>query len=339
MKWSHSLLALCLCSSLATAADMTPILDNGPPLSDREEYVNKALGLLFHRTLFAEGDPQLAADLIMAPNFVNHDVEEPSGAQNMANFFLHPEQYENPTPARGGGPRSASAQQLTRLFSVTDGAITMMAYPGEGDVDPGAWFASNMFETKNSKVTQWWFSGPTQGEMGAAPGGQRDFSQYYPQMGNTVVGMPMVIANGTATRAERDANKVLVTEFFNEFFNNKNYSSASKYLSPDLVSHIKDSPQGSQFVNYARDNQVMVTAADTSQVLFLLADGELVDIGWPYEFNGDPGAWYAQNLLRVQEGKIVEWWYSTYPEGQPRFINSWNSIHSISNSRVYQKNE
>jgi predicted SnoaL-like aldol condensation-catalyzing enzyme len=355
MKIRLAVLAL-LISGSALAADMTPILSNGPGRSDREEYANKALGLLFHRTLFAEGDPQLAADLIMAANFVNHDVDEASGGENFAQFFLNPTKFHNNNPNRYA-PHTTTAAQLTRLFSVTDSDITMMAYPGEGSGDPGAQFASNMFETKQGKVTQWWFSGPLQGAMGPPPNAQggmtagtsptsapnsagmaaapvtRDFTKWYPQAGNTIVGMPMVIPNGMATRVERDANKKLVAEFFNEFFNNQNYAAASKYLSADLKSHIKDSPQGSAFVDYAKSNKNKVTAPNTDQVLFLLADGELVDIGWPRVINDDPGAWYGQNLLRVKNGKIVEWWFSGYPNGEPHKANPWNSINSISNTR------
>ena len=49
-----------LCSGglgAAHAADMTPLLANGPERSIAQERANKAIGLLFHRTLFAEGEP------------------------------------------------------------------------------------------------------------------------------------------------------------------------------------------------------------------------------------------------------------------------------------------
>lgn len=365
-----------LIGSAAVAADMTPILSNGPGRSEREEYANKALGLLFHRTLFSEGDPQLAADLIMSANFINHDKDEASGGDNFAQFFLNPEKFKNPTPNRSSGPHTADASALTRLYSVTDGDITMMAYAGMGAGDPGARYGSNMFETKQGKVTQWWWSGPTNTDMptmaegmnagaagmaaGAAPGAPpagavpgatppggmaagaapaaastpTDFTQWYADKGITIVGMPMVINNGKATRAERDANKKLVTEFFDEFFNKKNYAVAAKYLSDDLKNHSADQPSGKDFVAYAQKNQDKVTAPKTDAVLFLLADGELVDIGWPSARFGDPGAWYGQNLIRVKGGKIVEWWFSGYPTGKGRELNPWNDQNTVSNSRL-----
>jgi predicted SnoaL-like aldol condensation-catalyzing enzyme len=322
------------------AAYPAPILDNGPPRSEREEYDNKALGLLFHRTLFAEGDPQLAADLIMDPNFINHDVEEASGAQGFANFFLKPQEYSNPNPPAGGGkPHASPPAALLRLFVVTDGDLTMMAYPTrEPDLDPGARFASNMFETKHGRVTQWWFSGPTQADM--APGAPRaappgpgrppvavDFSKWYPQMGDTLVSMQSVIPLGPATsRSQREANKALVWAFFDQFFNKKEYAAAERYLAADLKSHLASQPGGMSLAQYARQNPGKVTADKTDTMLFLLAQGELVDVGWPAPHNGDPGAWYAQNLLRVRGGKIVEWWYSGYPYGAPRQVNPYNRL-------------
>ena len=364
-----TLVAFLIASAAAQAADMTPILDNGPDRSAREEHANKAMGLMLHRTLFAEGDPQLAADIVMDPNFINHDIEEASGADGFANFFLKPAEYRNPNARPAGAPHAAGPAALMRLFIVTDNDITMMAYPTQGEnLDPGSRFASNMMEVKHNRVTQWWFSGPTNSDMsvpagpppggapgagapgaagagappagappagappaGAAPAARRadpDYSKWYPEMGPITVSMQSIIPLGaTTTRAERDANKKLVADFFDAFFNRKDASAASKYLSADLKNHIAGQPSGKDFVAFAQNNQAKVTADRTDAVLFNLAEGELVDIGWPAPQNGDPGAWYAQNLLRVKGGKIVEWWYSGFPYGSPRAgLNPYNRL-------------
>ncbi|MFT3906918.1 MAG: hypothetical protein QM718_11480 [Steroidobacteraceae bacterium] len=374
IRKSAILVALAVAAAVANAADMTPILDNGPDVSPNQERANKAMGLMLHRTLFAEGDPQLAADMVMDANFINHDIEEASGGQGFANFFLKPTEYKNPNPRAGGAPHAASPASLMRLFIVTDNDITMMAYPTrEGDLDPGARFASNMMEVKHGRVTQWWYSGPTNsdtsarpaaapggaggppaganaaGAPGAAPGAAApggkppggaagaapraaettpDYSKWYPQMGPITVSMQSIIPLGeTTTRAQRDANKKLVATFFDEFFNKKNYAVADRYLSADLKNHIANAPSGKDFAGFAQKNQKKVTADRTDAVLFLLAEGELVDIGWPAPQNGDPGAWYGQNLLRVKDGKIVEWWYSGFPYGSPRTgVNPFNKL-------------
>jgi predicted SnoaL-like aldol condensation-catalyzing enzyme len=350
-----SLVALCASSALgvgsAIAADMTPILSNGPQRSANEERANKAMGLMLHRTLFAEGDPQLAADIVMDPQFINHDVEEPSGAQNFADFFLKPKEFGNPQAPRGGGARAASPSSLQRLFIVTDGDLTNMAYPTEGDADPGRRFASNMMEVKNSRVMQWWFSGPTNMDSspgaqaargGAAPngappaGGARaggpptapDFSKYYPEMGNVTVGMQSVVPLGAATtREQREANKKVVASFVDEFFNKKNYAIADRLLASDLKNHAEGQPSGAAaFAAYAKANPAKVVGIKTDAVLFTIAEGELVNIGYPVMHNDDPGAWFAQNLMRVKDGRIVEWWFSGYPYGSPREVNPWNKL-------------
>ena len=322
-----ALLAAAFYATAAVAADLTPIISNGPPLTDQQEHVVKAVALSFDRTLFGESDPQLAADLFADPNFVNHDIEEPSGAQNYANFFLKPKEYGNFDSRPRSGPKVPAPGAITRLFVVTDGDITMMAYPSGGIGDPGGQFGSNMMEVKNNRVTQWWFSGPSEGgpppgAVRAAPTGPSkppDYSQYYPVPGAVTAGMPTLINDGTATPEVRDANKKIVTDFFNAFFNNGNTAAAAQYLSPELKSHIAGTPQGAAFADFAAKNKAKVTSADTSKVLFLLAEGDLVDIGFPVPFDGDPGAWYTQNLLRIENGKITEWWYSSRAPGAPRY--------------------
>jgi len=323
-----AILAAGLTTTAALAADLTPIIPAGPTLTDQQEHVKKAVALSFDRTLFGESDPQLAADLFADPNFINHDIEEPSGAQDYANFFLKPLEYGNPDKHPRNGPKVAAAGAITRLFVVTDGNITMMAYPSAGIGDPGGQFGSNMMEVKNNRVTQWWFSGPSEGgpppgsAPAAAPTGPRkqpDFTPYYPVPGTVTAGMPTVINDGTATPDQRAANKKLVTDFWNAFFNQGNTAAAARYLSPDLKSHVPNTPQGTAFADFATKNKATVTSADTSKTLFLLAEGNLVDIGFPVPFDGDPGAWYTQNLVRVENGKITEWWYSSRAPGAPRY--------------------
>ncbi|MFT3906753.1 MAG: hypothetical protein QM718_10655 [Steroidobacteraceae bacterium] len=347
--------AMLLAASTAGATDLTPILSNGPARSEREERANKAMGLMLSRTLFSEGDPLLAADIVMDANFVNHDVEEPSGADNFAGFFITPEKYGNPGGSRSSGPKAAAPTALRRLFIITDGDLTMMAYPTQGG-DPGRRFASNMMETKRGRVTQWWFSGPTQEDRSALAGKPiaplpsapppakapaaasaaaqpkpaatpPDFTQWYPESGNTTVSMQSVIPLGAPTsREQRDANKKMVVEFLDAFFNRKDDSAATRYLAADLRNHGENQPSGESFARFARANPDKVAPSRVDSLLFTIAEGELVAVGYPAPINGDPGAWYAQNLFRVRDGKIVEWWYSGFPYGSPRYANPWNKL-------------
>ena len=327
-KYYGLLLAFALCARAALAADMTPILSTGPTLTDRQEHVMKAVALSFDRTLFGESDPQLAADLFADPSFKNHDVEEPSGAQDYANFFLKPKEYGNPNGRPRTGTKAPTAAGITRLFTITDGDITMMAYPSANPGDPGGTFASNMMEVKHNRVTQWWFSGPSEGGvMGGpppaapappAPRPVPDYTRFYPIPGVPTAGMPVIINVGAASAAERDANKRLVAGFFDDFYNHGDVSAASRTLSPDLKCHVTGCPQGAGFASFASANKAKVTSADTSKVLFLLAEGNLVDIGFPIYVDGDPGGWYTQNLIRVENGKVTEWWYSSRAPGAPR---------------------
>ncbi|MGC3983060.1 MAG: hypothetical protein QM808_17540 [Steroidobacteraceae bacterium] len=331
----------------AFAADMKPILPTGPALTPEQELTLKTNNLQFHRMFYNQGKQQESADMYLDPNMINHDSEEPSSAQGWVNYFTKGRTQPagganangappnaagmNAAPAggasgagMGGAPAdgmAAGAQrgptERPKLFVVTEGSLTMMAYAGRSG-DPGASFGSNMFGNRaDGRITEWWFSGrisapATTTTTPAAAAAATDPAQWYPNSYKLSNGMEILIPNGTATAKARAANKKLVLEFLDGFFNKKNMS-AGKVLSSDIKVHMTDVPSGAAFANFAKANQDKVTAPKIDSILFALAEGEMVVVGYPVTVKNDPQGDYAQNLLRVQNGKIVEWWYSGYP--------------------------
>jgi predicted SnoaL-like aldol condensation-catalyzing enzyme len=337
-------LAAAAVATIVLAAAPRPLLSNGPARSEAEEAANEVTALTWHRNVMG-GDQALALS-IMDRNFIQHDVEEPSGSVEFLQFF---NQIGGP-PGVDGGPRTPANAALkaqaeaakaaglpppvvppraprpqtlqTRLVSITDGDITIAPFATRGE-DPGRFFGSNMFEVKNGKVTQEWYSGPTFKQPEDTKTVQ-DFSRWYAAPYRQAGNVQFVVRMNPASRAEREANKRLVASFFDNYFRRQKRS-ASKLLSADLRSHIDGTPQGAAFAEYARNNRAKVTSPDATQTLFLLGQGDLVAIGFAVPLLGDPGAWFATNLLRVKAGKIVEWWYSGYPKGTPalRYGASW----------------
>lgn len=320
-----------------------PLLSNGPPRTQVQEEANKTTALTWHRNIMG-GDRALGLSLTER-NFVQHDVEEPSGSLEFVAFFTQP----GGPPGPDGGSRSpanaalkaqadaakAAGQSVpatpprpaapvtvqTRLFAITDGDLTLWAYASRGG-DPGRFFGSNLAEVKNGKVTQEWYSGPTfslPADTKAA-----DPTQWYPGPYKQIANVQFAISSNQTTTAQRDANKKLVSDFWDAFFVRKDVA-AAQYLSPNLRNHSDGQPSGSAFVDFARQNSSVVTAFKMDKPLFVMGDGDLVAIGFPVELLSDPGAWYAMNLVRVKEGKIVEWWYSGYPSGHPtlRYGAAW----------------
>jgi predicted SnoaL-like aldol condensation-catalyzing enzyme len=252
----------------------------------------------------------------------NHDVEQPSGGQAFATYVLKPADHGAPnTPDQRVGTLPARALRL--LFAITDGDLTMMAYPTGGGGDPSARFGSNMLEVKNGRVTQMWYSGPTTVDPGAVPLSPPvpdDLTAWFPAPGDSVGRLALPLATITASRAQRDANKQVVEQFIRDFFVRGDTKAAQAVLSPDLKSHVPGVPSGHDFAVVAHKHQDKVVAPDPQQELFALADGELVAIGFPVPYAGDAGAWYAQTIVRVRHGRITEWWYSGYPAGHPRRV-------------------
>ncbi|HTP40176.1 MAG TPA: hypothetical protein VMI92_11450 [Steroidobacteraceae bacterium] len=331
-------------STALAATAQVPLPVNGTT-SVENEAANKVLVLNW-----ATGNGAVRGSL-MDRNFIQHDVEEPSGSVEFLAFFSQPGGPPGPnggsrTPAnaalkaaadaaRAAGqplpeapPRAAPPRNgpVTRLAVLTDGNLTMMIYPTSIGGDPGAVFGSNLFETRDGKITQEWYSGPTftsppnTGTPAPAP----DYTQWYPAPFAQIANVQVLVPIHPASRAQRDANRRLVARFWQSFFVQKK-ASAGRYLAADLKNHLKDQPSGAAFAAYARQHPEQVTAPDPKQVLFMIADGDMVDIGFPVPMLGDPGAWYAQNLVRVKDGRIVEWWYSGFPTGAPtlRYGASW----------------
>lgn len=336
---------LMLAGQLALAAPR-PILSSGPMLSEAQEAANELGVLRWHRNVMG-GDRNLALSL-MDRNFIQHDVEEPSGSEEFLGFFS---QVGGP-PGTNGGDRSPAYARIkadydaaraagqpwpaaaareprpmnaqTRLFGITDGQLSVWAYTSRGG-DPGRFFGGNMARMIAGKVVEEWYSGPTFNVPADVPT-VSDFSAWYPLPYREVaeVKVQYLLSAAITSRAQREANKKLVADFVDEFFNRQR-DVAATVLAPNLVTHIEGIPAGMRFAEYARALPDKVTSRDTSRTLFLLSQGDLVAIGFPVTLLGDPGAWYAMNLARVRGGKIVEWWYSGYPVGSPwlRYGAAW----------------
>jgi predicted SnoaL-like aldol condensation-catalyzing enzyme len=276
-----------------------PILSSGPARTGAEEAADRRIVLAFHRAACGAPAERAAAAGLLATDFRNHNVEQPSGARRYVDYLMT-------SAAAAQLPGQASAGPL---FVITDGDLTMLAAPGAG-ADPGAHFTANLFEVQNGKITQIWYSGPV-GGAGAPP--RSDDPRAC-----VASDEPAQAPDRHATRVQRNAALRLVAQFIQDFFVDGDTEAAARVLAPDLISHVPGVPSGRDFAAVAHKHQDRVVAPDPGQELFALADGELVAIGFPVPYASDPGARFAQTVVRVRDGRITEWWYSGYPAGHPR---------------------
>lgn len=105
-----------------------------------------------------------------------------------------------------------------------------------------------------------------------------------------------------------EANRALVLEFYDNFFNKHQVDEASKVVAEDYIQHNPNVPDGKEpFVSYFRG---YFEENPTSRVRIVrsAADGDLVwlHVYWPSI--GDAPASAVLDIFRVKNGMIVEHW-------------------------------
>lgn len=105
-----------------------------------------------------------------------------------------------------------------------------------------------------------------------------------------------------------EANRALVTEFYDQFFNEHETEQSSRVLAKDYIQHNPDVPDGkAPFVNYFA-GYFKENPDYRSEIVRSAADGDLVWLH-VHSTNGDEDRGEAVvDIFRVEQGKIVEHW-------------------------------
>ena len=101
-----------------------------------------------------------------------------------------------------------------------------------------------------------------------------------------------------------EQNKKLVLEAFDTLFNKRNYASAEKFWSPDYIQH-------SAHIEPGRDGLFNLVKALPPTLRYepgtIVADGDFVIVHG--RFSGfQPVNWIAADILRIEDGLLVEHW-------------------------------
>ena len=101
-----------------------------------------------------------------------------------------------------------------------------------------------------------------------------------------------------------EQNKRLVLEAFDTLFNKRDYASAEKFWSPDYVQH-------SDHIEPGRDGLFNLVKALPPTLRYepgtIVADGDFVIVHG--RFSGfQPVNWIAADILRIEDGLLVEHW-------------------------------
>jgi predicted SnoaL-like aldol condensation-catalyzing enzyme len=102
-----------------------------------------------------------------------------------------------------------------------------------------------------------------------------------------------------------DQNKALVLEAFDTLFNQRDYVAAERYWSPKYIQHSAHIPPG-------REGLFNLVKSTPSTLKYepgtIVADGDFVMVHGRYSGLGQPVNWIIVDILRIQEGMLVEHW-------------------------------
>src|SRR3977135_1338711 len=100
-------------------------------------------------------------------------------------------------------------------------------------------------------------------------------------------------------------NKALVLEAFDTLFNKRDYARAERYWSPDYIQHSAHIAPGRDGIFNLIKSLPSTLRSDPGPSV---AGGELVIVHGRFSGFGAPVNWIAADVLRMQNGILVEHW-------------------------------
>src|SRR5690349_14813739 len=102
-----------------------------------------------------------------------------------------------------------------------------------------------------------------------------------------------------------EQNKRLVLEAFDTLFNKRDYAAAEKFWSPDYIQH-------SAHIAPGRDGLFNLVKTLPPTLRYepgtIVADGDFVIAHGRFSGFGAPVNWIAADILRIQDGILIEHW-------------------------------
>lgn len=103
----------------------------------------------------------------------------------------------------------------------------------------------------------------------------------------------------------QERNKALVLEAFDTLFNKRDYAAAERYWSPQYIQH-------SAHIEPGREGLFNLIKGIPPTLRYepglIVAEGEWVIVHGRFSGFGAPVNWIAADILRIQDGVLVEHW-------------------------------
>ena len=129
------------------------------------------------------------------------------------------------------------------------------------------------------------------------------------------------------SQTTQERNKALVVEAFDALFNRRDYAAAERFWSPGYIQHSAHIAPGREgLFNLVRS----LPPTLKYEPGVIVADGEFVIVHGRFSGFGAPANWIASDILRIEDGILVEHWDVIQDEatrersksGRPMFGNS-----------------
>src|ERR1700727_2957561 len=102
-----------------------------------------------------------------------------------------------------------------------------------------------------------------------------------------------------------EQNKALVLEAFDTLFNKRDYVTAERFWSPDYIQHSAHIEPGREGLFNLVKNLPPTLRYESGTIV---ADGDFVIVHGRFSGFGAPVNWIAADILRIQDGILIEHW-------------------------------
>jgi predicted SnoaL-like aldol condensation-catalyzing enzyme len=120
-----------------------------------------------------------------------------------------------------------------------------------------------------------------------------------------------------------EQNKVIVLEAFDTLFNKRDYEAAERYWSPNYIQH-------SAHIEPGRDGLFNLIKGIPPTLRYeagpVVADGNFVIVHGRFSGFGGPVNWIAADILRLEDGILVEHWDVIQDEATEKQSKSGNPM-------------
>jgi predicted SnoaL-like aldol condensation-catalyzing enzyme len=103
----------------------------------------------------------------------------------------------------------------------------------------------------------------------------------------------------------QERNKALVLDAFDTLFNKRDYEAAERYWSPTYIQH-------SAHIEPGRDGLFNLIKSIPPTLKYepgvIVAEGDFVIVHGRFSGFGQPASWIAADILRIEDGILVEHW-------------------------------